>query len=101
MASPRRPTRSFGARPLSFPLTWSAPGPGADHFLEAPVLALPAHLAIVAAEPDHARFARALPLVEAVARDAFCIVRCPHARADLVAESAALAWKLFRDGHSA
>ena len=29
------------------------------------------------------------------------VARCPHARADLVAESAALAWKLFRDGHPA
>lgn len=43
----------------------------------------------------HARFAAALPAVEARARSAFRRVQCPHDRADAVADAVLAAWRAF------
>src|SRR5262245_35712536 len=43
----------------------------------------------------HAGFLQLLPRVERHARVAFRHVRCPHRRADAVAEVVALAWKWY------
>ena len=57
-----------------------------------PMLAVPAH---VVADHQHA-FVAVLPRIVAKARAAFAAVRCPHDRADAVAEVVALAWERFR-----
>ena len=43
----------------------------------------------------HARFAAALPAVEGRAQATFRRVRCPHDRADRVADAVLAAWRAF------
>jgi hypothetical protein len=43
----------------------------------------------------HESFQQALPSIQSVALQAFRRVRCPHERADLVAEAVALCWAWF------
>lgn len=51
-------------------------------------------VATAPASRQHA-FLTALPAVERHARGSFRRVRCPHARADLVAETVGLVWAWF------
>lgn len=52
--------------------------------------------AVTPTDPARDSFQDAMPAIQAVARRAFRKVRCPHRRADLVAEAVALCWAYFR-----
>lgn len=53
------------------------------------------NLADPALDRLHGSFQQALPSIQSVALRAFRRVRCPHERADLVAEAVALCWAWF------
>ena len=58
-----------------------------------PILDVPA--VVISEDRQHA-FLSLLPKLEAKAHAAFASIRCPHDRADAVAEVVALAWEQFR-----
>ena len=59
-------------------------------------VAIPDVPALVISEDRQHAFLSLLPKLEAKARAAFASIRCPHDRADAVAEVVALAWEQFR-----
>ena len=52
--------------------------------------------AVVVSEDRQHAFLTLLPKLEAKAKTTFASIRCPHDRADAVAEVVALAWEQFR-----